>query len=594
MKGFIDLCVLLLTSLLFSHFFACLFHLVAVDSSNKITWLTFYSINKKSIYQQYLYALYWSTVTLMTVGYGDITPQNSEEIAITLVTVLCGCFVFGYNLNKIANIFQDMNRQNDQIHDKINKINKFMEKKGIGANLQMRIRAYLKFFWKNQNDQLNQELLDMISSLSGSLKEELYLQSYGEVIKNYFVLAENFSEQFLCELITHMEEQMFMKSEIIFQEKDPKNNFFYFLVSGEIELFHQAANPEKSPLILTKLHEKSTFGELSFLTGQNHAYSAKATQYSKVYKISHEKLLEVLGKFPGDYEKYCELRDKINLYQNYNDLKLRCFICNKRDHLTDLCNLVHYYPNKELILLRHIFSENQERQRLSLNRRKKINALLSKKKIKGEIKKIKNLVPLESDDNFSDPNMNSEKLMADLESLEQKKSSLDPIDSVNCSPEKEKWPPGFKKSMSSENNIPRLCSIDDKKSSKSQNKDLDRSELIFLGKFSNELEIEVVRSFPHYFEQSNIENFIEKYRFYRKDKLKESKKKTKQKSEQPRKSGYSFLNDVKSPVMKTAKEINHPNTPICKKGFFSADNINRPLNFLSLIQEIKGKKSPKK
>ena len=43
----------------------------------------------------------------MTVGYGDISPQNSDEIMFSSIVVLLGCFIFAFNMNSIGIIMQE-------------------------------------------------------------------------------------------------------------------------------------------------------------------------------------------------------------------------------------------------------------------------------------------------------------------------------------------------------------------------------------------------------------------------------------------------------------------------------------------------------
>lgn len=44
-------------------------------------------------------ALYWSTATLTTVGYGDITPQTNSARLFTIFVMLCGVTTFGLILS---------------------------------------------------------------------------------------------------------------------------------------------------------------------------------------------------------------------------------------------------------------------------------------------------------------------------------------------------------------------------------------------------------------------------------------------------------------------------------------------------------------
>jgi hypothetical protein len=49
--------------------------------------------------------MYFSIITMTTVGYGDIKPNtNSEKIFVGLMTLLSSC-IFAYIVNTIGNIF---------------------------------------------------------------------------------------------------------------------------------------------------------------------------------------------------------------------------------------------------------------------------------------------------------------------------------------------------------------------------------------------------------------------------------------------------------------------------------------------------------
>ena len=39
---------------------------------------------------------------MITVGYGDIVPANTDEMVLCVITMLIACAVFGYSLNIIG------------------------------------------------------------------------------------------------------------------------------------------------------------------------------------------------------------------------------------------------------------------------------------------------------------------------------------------------------------------------------------------------------------------------------------------------------------------------------------------------------------
>jgi hypothetical protein len=44
------------------------------------------------------------TVTMVTVGYGEITPTNNLETIVNIISMVIACGVFGYSFNAIGTI----------------------------------------------------------------------------------------------------------------------------------------------------------------------------------------------------------------------------------------------------------------------------------------------------------------------------------------------------------------------------------------------------------------------------------------------------------------------------------------------------------
>ena len=108
----LEMALVLFKLVCITHLFACVWHSIAyyqyTSDSSSATW--FQSINyvtpQSLWYERYLVAIYWSLTTLVTVGYGDITPKNLNEATFCSITLLCGTLVFGYCVNCVGQIMQ--------------------------------------------------------------------------------------------------------------------------------------------------------------------------------------------------------------------------------------------------------------------------------------------------------------------------------------------------------------------------------------------------------------------------------------------------------------------------------------------------------
>lgn len=115
-SGLLKLLRLVLFIYIVAHVGGCVFYLIGVDQndSQAFTWLRQYAASYTSIVDVYILAVYWSFTTMITVGYGDITPQNVSEQIYTIVMMAMAGGVFGYSLNTIGQIVNDVTEASAQ------------------------------------------------------------------------------------------------------------------------------------------------------------------------------------------------------------------------------------------------------------------------------------------------------------------------------------------------------------------------------------------------------------------------------------------------------------------------------------------------
>lgn len=206
--------------------------------------------------------------------------------------------------------------------------------------------------------------------------------------------------------------------------------------------------------------------------------------------------MELLKKHHYDYEKFCYIKDRINIYGNNKELQVACFSCRSYTHITKECGFVSCQKT-----IYKSCSNEKDQTRLSVilkavrKDRVKFNARINHNEIekKGEIFYLDNPGILDFDNAHNNP----DSATLYTPGIKSKDSSYVSFYDENSSEKKE--------------DSPRICDMNINKRLQSSQGTL---ELILMKKESDKYELmlgfESMKSYDLYFPHNNSHSVMKK------------------------------------------------------------------------------------
>ena len=137
-----NLIMLMLQIFFVAHIFACFWHFLALPSPNtNRTWLTAGEFDTDPASDQYIAALYYTIVTMLTVGYGDIHPTNPQERAYSVFTMLSGGVIFGALMSKVASVIEKRHPQARAFKENMDEVRAFLEEYSLPLAVKVKAKV---------------------------------------------------------------------------------------------------------------------------------------------------------------------------------------------------------------------------------------------------------------------------------------------------------------------------------------------------------------------------------------------------------------------------------------------------------------------
>lgn len=74
-------------------------------------WMVTRQIAQAEWYEQYIWAYYWGTTLMLTIGFGDIVPVTYKEACCMILIETLSCVVLSYNISCVGSLISNIRSQ---------------------------------------------------------------------------------------------------------------------------------------------------------------------------------------------------------------------------------------------------------------------------------------------------------------------------------------------------------------------------------------------------------------------------------------------------------------------------------------------------
>ncbi|KAJ9183450.1 hypothetical protein P3X46_007301 [Hevea brasiliensis] len=289
----------------FSYFFTRLFKLVSVTlfavhsagcfyfwlaahhKNPENTWIgvQVHDFKHRSIWLGYIYSIYWSIVTLTTVGYGDLHAVNTGEKIFNMFYMLFNIGLTAYIIGNMTNLIVHSAFRTLVMRDSINEILRYASKNRLPEGLKDQMLAHMQLKFKTAELQQEEVLEDLPKAIRSSIAQHLFRST----VENSY-LFKRVSEDLITQLISEMKAEYYPpKVEIILQNEIPTD--FYILVSGEVDVLTHKNGTQQ---FLSKLGAADMAGEIGVIFNIPQPFTVRTKRLSQVIRMSHHHFKQML------------------------------------------------------------------------------------------------------------------------------------------------------------------------------------------------------------------------------------------------------------------------------------------------------------
>ncbi|KAL3498357.1 hypothetical protein ACH5RR_041089, partial [Cinchona calisaya] len=249
------------------------------------------NFKERSVWLGYTYSMYWSIVTLTTVGYGDLHAVNTGEKVFNMMYMLFNIGLTAYLIGNMTNLIVHSAVRTLAMRDAVNEILQYATKNRLPESLKDQMLAHITLKFKTAELQQEEVLEDLPKAIRSSIAQHLFRTT---TEKTY--LFKGVSEDLIVHLVPEMKAEYFPpKVDIIIQNE--MSTDFYIIVSEAVDVITYKNGMEQ---FLSKSGPPDMFGEIGVIFNIPQPFTVRTKRLSQVIRISHHNFKQLLQPFNED------------------------------------------------------------------------------------------------------------------------------------------------------------------------------------------------------------------------------------------------------------------------------------------------------
>ncbi|XP_008844049.1 cyclic nucleotide-gated cation channel alpha-3 [Nannospalax galili] len=243
--------------------------------------------------RKYIYSLYWSTLTLTTIGETP-PPVKDEEYLFVVIDFLVGVLIFASIVGNVGSMISNMNASRTEFQAKIDSIKQYMQFRKVTKDLETRVIRWFDYLWANRKTVDEKEVL---KNLPDKLKAEIAINVHLDTLKKVRIF-QDCEAGLLVELVLKLRPTVFSPGDYICRKGDIGREM-YIIKEGKLAV---VADDGVTQFVV--LSDGSYFGEISILnikgskSGNRRTANIRSIGYSDLFCLSKDDLMEALTEYP--------------------------------------------------------------------------------------------------------------------------------------------------------------------------------------------------------------------------------------------------------------------------------------------------------